>query len=378
MFKHIFINRLKVLLRNKEVIFWTLVFPIALATFFNLSLSNMATVESFELIPIAIVENDEYDKNFSFQTAMTDVSQGEDPLFHTTLTTEEEAIKLLEDSKIDGYIILNPSVELIVKESGINQNIIKSFSDTYMQLTSSANYILSSNPRVAQDFYNSLTEWKTYTKETPLTSSEPNNLLSYFYVLIAMSCFYGSTFGNNEIMYIQANLSTLAARINIAPVHKLKIFFASMTASVLIHFAELLILLVYLVFVLNIDFGTKTGLVLLSTFIGSITGISFGAFISAFSKKDENTKTGILIGITMLCSFLAGMMYQNMKYIIARNVPLLSYLNPVNLLTDAFYSLYYYDTLKRYTLNMALLILFIAIFWAATYKLIRRRKYASI
>lgn len=80
----------------------------------------------------------------------------------------------------------------------------------------------------------------------------------------------------------------------------------------------------------------------------------------------------------MTGSFLAGMMYQNMKYIVSQNVPLLSYLNPVNLLTDAFYSLYYYDSLDRYFLNIAILSIFAIIFCAGTYLIVRRRKYASL
>jgi ABC-2 type transport system permease protein len=72
------------------------------------------------------------------------------------------------------------------------------------------------------------------------------------------------------------------------------------------------------------------------------------------------------------------MMYQDMKYIIATNAPIVAYLNPVNLLTDAFYSLYYYDTYTRYALNMGILGAFIVVFCAATYMIIRRQKYASL
>ena len=72
------------------------------------------------------------------------------------------------------------------------------------------------------------------------------------------------------------------------------------------------------------------------------------------------------------------MMFLDMKYIVAQRLPILSYLNPVNLLTDAFYSLYYYDTLTRYLLNIGILGIFIVIFCAGTYFIIRRRQYASL
>jgi ABC-2 type transport system permease protein len=89
-------------------------------------------------------------------------------------------------------------------------------------------------------------------------------------------------------------------------------------------------------------------------------------------------KVGIIISISMTGSFLAGMMYQGMKYIVAKNVPVLSWLNPINLLTDAFYCLYYYDGFSRYFLNILALSIFIVVFCLGVYLIIRRRKYASL
>jgi ABC-2 type transport system permease protein len=77
-------------------------------------------------------------------------------------------------------------------------------------------------------------------------------------------------------------------------------------------------------------------------------------------------------------SFLAGMMVGEMKYIVAQNLPALSYINPINLLTDALYSLYYYDSLSRYFTNMAILAAYILIFGLGTHLIVRRRKYARL
>ena len=80
--------------------------------------------------------------------------------------------------------------------------------------------------------------------------------------------------------------------------------------------------------------------------------------------KIRGIKIAILIGASMFAC--PGMMYQGTKYIIA-NIPILSYLNPVNLLTDAFYCLYYYDTFTRYALNIVLLCVFIIVFCLGTF-----------
>ena len=189
---------------------------------------------------------------------------------------------------------------------------------------------------------------------------------------------YGSFFGNREVTDIQANLSALGARVNIAPVHKLKAFIYSMSAALAISFSELLLLLAYLHYGLKIDFGSKVCLIIFTTFIGCLTGITFGAFISSIVKKGEGIKIAIMLAVSMVGSFLSGMMYQNMKYIIQKNAPFLAYLNPVNLVTDAFYCLYYYDGLSRFAYNIGFLCLFIIIFSMGTYLMIRRRKYASL
>lgn len=381
MFAHIFIYKLKCLLRDRVTLFWTLMFPIILATLFNMALSNINSGEAFKAIDIAVVDDINYQKDQFFKLALDKVSKGGDRLFNLNITTKSEAEKMLNNNKIAGYIVVEPPIKLVVNKSGFNQNIIKSFIDNYIQTVSTVNTIMINNAAgqiKQQEIIKDLGAQKQYIKEVTGTSAEPDTVLTYFYSLIAMACFYGGFWGMQEVMRIQADISPLAARINIAPVHKLKTFIYSMIVSLLVHFTEMLVLLAYLYYILRVDFGGKTNLVLFTTFLGSIAGVSFGAVISAIVKKSENVKVAVLIGISMTCSFLAGMMQHSIKYAIARNVPLLSYLNPINLLTDAFYSLYYYDTLSRYTLNMGILTIITVLFCLGTYLIIRRRKYASL
>lgn len=378
MFIHVFAYRLKCLLRDYESIFWTMFFPLILATLFNMGFSNLGSAEVFNPIDIAVVNNGEYQHNEKFKLALDKVSAGDDRLFNLSAVSMEEADEMLRNNKIDGYIIVEQPIKLVVNKSSLNQSIIKSFIDNYMHTISASSNILVKEPDKMQNLIVHAQNRVNYVKEVSSTNAKPNIVLVYFYSLIAMACFYGGFLGMREVSDIQANIKPVAARINISPVHKLKTFLYSSCASIIIHLTEMLILLAYMVFILKIDFSTKTALVLLTTFIGSIAGFSFGAFISAIIKKSEGLKVGILISVTMLCSFLAGMMYQDMKYIIARNIPLLSYLNPVNLLTDAFYAMYYYDTFTRVFTNIAILVVFIIVFCSGTYLIIRRRKYASL
>jgi ABC-2 type transport system permease protein len=378
MFTHIFTNRLKCLLRDRETMFWTLLFPLLLATFFNLAFSNLNSSESFKAIDIAVVDDARYQEDQYFRPALDKVSKGDGRLFNLNVTSKDKAEQLLNDNVIAGYIVVESPIKLVVNKSGLNQNIIKSFIDSYIQTASAVETILTVDPAKQQEVFNEIGDRRQYTKEVSGTSAEPDNVLIIFYSLIAMSCMYGGFLGMQEVTDIQADISPLAARVNASPVHKLKTFIYSMSASLLIHFFEMLVLLAYLNFVLRIGFGEKIGYVLLTTFVGSVVGLSLGSIISAVVKKSEGIKTAILISVSMFGSSLAGMMNQKIKYIIAQNIPVLSYLNPVNLLTDAFYCLYYYDTFTRYALNIGLLCVFIVLFCLGTYFIIRRRKYASL
>lgn len=372
MFGHIFVYRLKVLMRDKTMIFWTMIFPIALATFFNLAFGGLSEAGNFNAIDVAVVETAE---NPAFMSVLDSMTEGEAPMFTVQNVSDATAQRLLADGNVAGIITVSDTMALKVNQSGIRQSILKIFLDRYAHTTRTVGRIALENPAALADMDFTPV---TFTEEQPISEAKMDIKLNYFYTLIAMACFYGSFFGLEEVSHIQANLSKRAARLNMAPMHKLKAFIYSSMASYLILIMEMMILMAYLVFVLKIDFGNQIGLVLFTIFVGSLTGISFGGFIASIVKGDANVKTGLLIGITMIGSFLAGMMFSDMKHLVQLKAPILQYLNPVNLLADAFYALYYFNTYSRYLVNIAGLLIFTVIFALSTYLVIRRRKYASV
>lgn len=380
MFKHIFITRFKCLIRDKQLIFWTLIFPIVLATLFKIAFTNLSSNETFKAIDIAVVNNQNYENNQGFKTVIEQVSKdGSDKLFNVTFTEEKNAEELLKNSKIAGYIYLNPEINLVVKSSGLNETVIKTFLDNYKESESIIETIVKANPKaMSTDLIKDASTYREYTKEISPSRGVPNTILNYFYTLIAMACLYGGFFGLKEITDIQGDLSRRAARINMAPVHKMKVFLSGLSAAFLIQFTEILILLGYLYFALKVDFGNQLPYILLLSFVGCATGVSLGTMVSALVKKNEGIKVAILITTSMIGSFLAGMQYANMKYIVEKNVPILAYINPATLITDGFYTLYYYNTHERYFINISILTVLSIVFCLITYFIIRRQKYGSL
>ena len=380
MFFHIYKYRIKCIIRDKDTMFWTLLFPILLATLFNLAFSNFSSVEDFSAINIAIVKDKEQD-NKEFIDVVNSVSEGksDDPLFNIKYTSEIKAKDLLDNNKIDGYLNLDQDIDIVVKDTGINQTIIKSFVDEYKQTESTIKTIIKENPMAIQNIgLDNLFKKTDYIKEVAISKTSINESVNYFYTLIAMACLYGGFLGLKEISQIQANQSPQGTRVSVAPTHKLKVFISSMSAATTVQLFDIGALMAYLSLVLKVSFSNQIGYILLACVIGTITGVTFGTCLGVVLKKSEGVKVGILIGTTMTMSFLSGMMYDKMKYIISSKIPILSYLNPVNLIADSFYSLYYYDTTTKYFINIGLLCILSIVFSGITYLVLRGQKYASL
>ena len=375
MFKHIFVNRLKTLLRNKSMIFWTLLFPIILGTFFNLAFSNLSKEEKLDVIDIAVVEkvNNESLKDVFKVLSKTD----EDQIFNTKYVSEDEAKNLLSENKISGYIIVDNEINIHVKESSIEQTIIKYVIDQYYQMNSVAKNAIEYNP---ESINNGAIALMNQEKEYFIDKSNKNmdSTVNYFYTLIGMACLYGSFFGVYTVNEVEANLSKKGARMSVAPIKKTTVILSSLFVSLLVQYVEVLILIAYLTLILGISFGSQIGYILLLALFGCFAGISMGIVVGVSNKKNENLKMGILISVTMFCSFLSGMMMMQMKYIIEKNVPVLAAINPVNMITDGLYSLYCYDSLDRYYTNIIGLIIFSAVMFVISFMFLRRKKYDSI
>lgn len=383
MFAHIFINRLKCVFRDRQTVFWSFLFPLILATLFGMAFSNLNKGEAFDTIDLAIVNTAQYRSDTTLQTALTSMSSQsstQKPMFALKLVESEEAANdILKNNEITGYILYTEDApRVVVKESGMNQTILKEFIDHYLQMKSAYTKILMENPNALQGFNAETTNVERLIEEVSPTDAAPNNTLTYYFALIAMACLYGGFWGMKEVSAVQANQSPQGARINLAPVHKLKVFGYSLCVVILMQFLAILVLIAYLHFVMKVDFGNQVGYMLLASLAGCTMGVSFGAFVGAVLKNNEGLKVAVLIGTSMFFSFFAGLMVADMKYIVTEAVPALAYINPANLVADAFYSLYYYTTHTRFFTNIGLLFGISVVLFLVVYFVMRRQRYASI
>ncbi len=394
MFYHNFKYAFKTLFRDKMLIFWTFAFPIILGTFFNMAFSNIENSEKLDIISIAIVEKEE---NKIMKQAFETLSdeENEDRLFQTQYVTEEKAKELLESDEITVYLVLlKEEPKVVIKSNGINETILKYVTEEIMQNTEMMSDIMEKRVRdVMQGYpegiYNMPNMENIYEDVMKMLEDNQvefknvsNSNLSYtmieFYTLIAMTCLYCGTLGMTAVNHNLANMGNVGKRTSITPTSKGKIIFSSLLASYLTQLIGLAILFAYTIFVLKVDYGTNLPMIILLSLTGSLAGLSLGVAVATLIKANENTKIGILIAVTMLGCFLSGMMGITMKYMIDKNVPIVNLVNPVSMITDGFYALYYYDTLDRYFLNIVSLLIFSGIMILLSINGLRKQKYEAL
>ena len=378
MFAHVFKYRLLCILRDKETIFWSALFPILLATLFGIAFGNLGSVEMFQQIPIAVIDNASYRQDVSFQSALNSAS--ESGLLDITISSSQDADMLVSSGEAVSVMQIDDDghIDVLVSSSGVRQSIVKAFADTYMQTRSVYSEIAAQNPEAVMRLSEAGSVEEAFITHVPLGRSFPDNMAVYYFALIAMACLYGGYQGLNAINAVQANQSDIAARSSLVPVKKFTLTGASLGAAMTVHFASVLLLLTYMWLVIGIDFGDRFALVVLSCAAGSVMGVTFGAAIGGLIKRNEGFKSAILTGCTLTFAFLAGLMAADMKYFVSKSLPVLSYINPANLVADAFYSLYYYDTLSRYFFNLILMAVFTTVFFTIIFAVMRRQKYASL
>ena len=391
MFIHNLKYTIKTLFKNKVLIFWTFAFPIILGLFFNMAFSNIEKDEKLQVFDIAVVNNNQFQKEKIYQEALKKLSHGKDKLFNIKYVSQKKADSLLNNSDIKGYIIFkNDKPEVVIKENGTYQTIIK-----FVITEINQNKIMIENlskKEVENEITNgnfSITQEKIVDNILNKIKNEKielqnisNSNLSYmqieYYTLIAMACMYGGMLGLTAINNSLANMSSKGKRVSVSPNKKSVIVLSSAIGSYIVSLVGLVLLLVFLKLILKVDFGDNAFLVILLSMTGSLAGISLGVLIASIFRVSEGAKTGITIAITMFLSVLSGMMGVTLKYVIDKNIPVVNLINPNNLITDGFYSLYYYDTLNRYFRDISYLLIFIIICLTISFVSLRREKYDSI
>lgn len=374
--------------RLKVTLFWTLAFPLLLATFMYMAFGNLFEKdEMFKTINVAVVESENDDTLMSVLESLDvnhtdsanksdDSSNSFSDLINMKLMDSSAAKKALNDKKVTG-IIYTKDASLVVDENSYNATILECILTQYKQQKDVFTNIAKTNPAALETAIAGLSDTTSEYKEISLSSGNQDEYTNYFYAVFAMSCLFASFSAVTATNRLLANTSPLGMRKSLAALSKNILIFSEYISLLIIHFVVELITLVYLT-LLGVDFGNKYPAIILTLFFGCMIGLSIGVITGAIPKLTEGSKISISAGIGMVLSVLADLCANGIKDTIEHKLPIANRLNPACLISDCFYSLNVYDSYDRFFRNISIMAVESVILLIIAFTLLRREKYASI
>ena len=363
-------------IRDFSLVFWPFVFPLVLTTAMYFSIGQMEESD-FETIPVAIVTQSTGEEDV-FQEYLETMGDDKEALINVRPMAEEEAVTALENGDIEGIFYSREEPSLTVGGSGLAQSILQMILESYTEGKQTLEDVSKIHPDRMEAAIRQMSDYGSVTEEVSLGGRTTNTTAQFFYAMIGMACLYGCFIGYQSAMDLQANLSALAARRCVSPVHRMRWILSETAVSFGIHFVNMLVLLAYMKYILRLEFAGSYAEMIPVVIIGSMIGVTMGMFITSIGKMGESVKIGIMISVSLALSFLAGLMNADIKNVIDRNVPLLNRINPAALISDALYCLNVYDAPERYMQDMVILFVMCVLLLTGTFLIVTRERYGSI
>lgn len=390
------------LVRMPGVLVWALAFPLILSTVFMMMfgpLDDQAEIDPIPLVAVTPADNAEGQSFSTFLDALSD-PEDEESLFAITYAPDaEEAAVLVEQNMTGedayiGYVQLvdgTPDIHVasISDLSGMEQlktSILIMAMDNYVANAAMIRDLMSSNPNLlaqpnVTEVLTSMTSPIEATARTTVTANQPKESVRYYFALLGMAALFGGTLGMIAFQRLKPNTSPLGARRALGATGHGRTVAATILASWLITFVCLCITYLYMQYVAGVDFGGRDGACLLTTAIAALTATALGCAISAIPKVPESGKSGILTGIVCFASLFAGLYGQptmELADMISKNFPAIDYVNPAAQISQAFYSIMYFDALAPMAGHLAVLLVMALVLFALSAQSLRRQRYASL
>ena len=140
MFIHNLKYTVKILFKNKVLIFWMFAFPIILGIFFHMAFENIEKDEALQVFDIAVIDNKEYQNQTIYQETFKELSdkKNKDQLFRIHFVNKKEADRIVSsyDKARENYYNYHTS-----RKWGEYRNYNLSIDSSYISEEEAANLI---------------------------------------------------------------------------------------------------------------------------------------------------------------------------------------------------------------------------------------------
>lgn len=241
----------------------------------------------------------------------------------------------------------------------VNRAILESVATSYLQSEALIEELATHDPVALSDpttIENAL-GLSVSVREVSLTHAQPDSMVRFYYALLGMASIFAAQLAGESVWHLQPTSSAAGARRTVSSTSRMRLLIPTIGACWAISTTFLAIAFGYICLTAHIDFSGREGLCLVGIAASSLLSCGIGALVGALpGRMGSDSRRGILTALTCLLSLFAGLYGEptmELADTIAQALPAATWLNPVCLIRDLFYTVYHYDTLVPFSLRLA-------------------------
>ena len=241
----------------------------------------------------------------------------------------------------------------------VNRAILESVVTSYLQSEALIEELATHDPVALSDpttIENAL-GLSVSVREVSLTHAQPDSMVRFYYALLGMASIFAAQLAGESVWHLQPTSSAAGARRAVSSTSRMRLLIPTIGACWAVSTTFLAIAFGYICLTAHIDFSGREGLCIVGIAASSLLSCGIGALVGALpGRMGSDSRRGILMALTCLLSLFAGLYGEptmELADTIAQAIPAATWLNPVCLIRDLFYTVYYYDTLVPFSLRLS-------------------------
>lgn len=241
----------------------------------------------------------------------------------------------------------------------VNRAILESVATSYLQRVALIEDLAAHDPVALSDpttVQNAL-GLNVSVREVSLTLAQPDSMVRFYYALLGMASIFAAQLAEESVWHLQPTSSAAGARRAVSGTSRMRLLIPTIGACWAVSTTFLAIAFGYICLTAHIDFSGREGLCLVGIAASSLLSCGIGTLVGALpGRMGSDSRRGILTALTCLLSLFAGLYGEptmELADTVAHVFPAATWLNPVCLIRDLFYTVYYYDTLVPFSLRLA-------------------------
>ena len=241
----------------------------------------------------------------------------------------------------------------------VNRAILESVATSYLQRVALIEDLSAHDPAALSDpiALEDALGLGVSVREVSLTHAQPDSMVRFYYALLGMASIFAAQLAGESVWRLQPTSSAAGARRAVSGTSRMRLLIPTIGACWAVSTTFLVIAFGYICLTAHIDFSGREGLCLVGIAAASLLSCGIGALVGALpGRMGSDSRRGILTALTCLLSLFAGLYGEptmELADTIAQALPAATWLNPVCLIRDLFYTVYYYDTLIPFALRLA-------------------------